>query len=255
MPCYPNIGACVQTAKLTAAASGMAPFPFIKGIAQCVVVVLEMIDRAAKNKSDLQDLTESIVNTLVAVRDTVIEHGPTSALHFQNICLEFQMYMSDLLSQLNSERRSCARIRRFLKARKIADETSTYQQRIEAAKRDFLICAATSTRLGLSDIQDKVNTGIIALTCAVEESQKNITDTVNNQSDIMHEEIHSWGVSQSQKVREILWGNINLKEYIKIPNIHSFHDPDSMNMMPVLKTTAISRLFMSIDFGLVRKNG
>ncbi|KAK0239404.1 hypothetical protein EDD85DRAFT_949258 [Armillaria nabsnona] len=87
---YPDIDACIQAARLTAAAGEMAPFPFIKGAAQCVVLVLEMIDRAAKNKSDLQELAESIVNTLVAVRDTVVEHGPTSALHFQNICLEFQ---------------------------------------------------------------------------------------------------------------------------------------------------------------------
>ncbi|KAK0439659.1 hypothetical protein EV421DRAFT_2037288 [Armillaria borealis] len=223
---YPDMDACIQAARLTAAAGEMAPFPFIKGAAQCVVLVLETIDRAAKNKSDLQELAESIVNTLVA-----------------NICLEFQTYMTDLLSQLNSERRSCARIRRLLRAKKIADEISAYRQRIEAVKAEFLIRAATSTRLGLSDVQDQVDTGIITLTCAIEGSQNQITATINDRSDIMREEIHSWGVSQSEKVdrlfaaaqergiykgvvREVLWGDINLKEYIEIPNSHSLHDSE-----------------------------
>ncbi len=41
---YPDIDACIQAARLTAAAGEMAPFPFIKGAAQCVVLVLETID-------------------------------------------------------------------------------------------------------------------------------------------------------------------------------------------------------------------
>ncbi|KAK0442015.1 uncharacterized protein EV420DRAFT_1082829 [Desarmillaria tabescens] len=235
-----------KVARLTAAAGEMAPFPFIKGAAQCVVVVLEIIDQAAKNKDDLQELAESIVNTLVAVRDTVIEHGPTSSLRFQNICLEFQTYMSDLLSQLNSDRRSCAGIRRLLKPKKIADEIGTYRQRVDAVKEEFLIRVATSTRLGLSDVQDQVDTGIMAVTRAIEESQKYVTAAINNRSDIVHEEIHTWGVSQSEKVdrlfaavqaskeqhnykgvvREILWGDINLKECTEISKGQSVQDFD-----------------------------
>lgn len=41
---YPDIDACIQAARLAAAAGEMAPFPFIKGAAQCVVLVLETID-------------------------------------------------------------------------------------------------------------------------------------------------------------------------------------------------------------------
>ncbi len=101
-----RIDSCLKIAKLTAAAGEMAPFPFIKGAALCVVVVLEAIEvclyffplsphqkelqSAAKNRQDLQELAESIVTTLVVVRDTVIEHGPTSASCFKNICLDFQ---------------------------------------------------------------------------------------------------------------------------------------------------------------------
>lgn len=43
MPRYLDLDSCLQAAKLTAAAGEMAPFPFVKGVAQCVVVILEII--------------------------------------------------------------------------------------------------------------------------------------------------------------------------------------------------------------------
>ncbi len=39
-----GIDSCLKIAKLTAAAGDFAPFPFIKGAAQCVIVVLETIE-------------------------------------------------------------------------------------------------------------------------------------------------------------------------------------------------------------------
>lgn len=39
-----GIDSCLKIAKLTAAAGEITPFPFIKGAAQCVVVVLETIE-------------------------------------------------------------------------------------------------------------------------------------------------------------------------------------------------------------------
>ncbi len=47
-------------------------------------------------------------------------------------------YMTELLSKLNSERRS-RRIRRVLKAKKISDDISAYRQRVQAIKEDFLV--------------------------------------------------------------------------------------------------------------------
>ncbi len=44
-----NIGAWIQFAKLTAAAGEMAPFPYIKGVAGCIVTILEVVEvRAVK---------------------------------------------------------------------------------------------------------------------------------------------------------------------------------------------------------------
>ncbi len=61
------------------------------------------------------------------------------------LILSLFRYMSDLLLQLNSKCRSCTRIRQLFKARKITDEISTYRQRVEAVKAEFLIDGFSST--------------------------------------------------------------------------------------------------------------
>ncbi|KAK0196391.1 hypothetical protein F5146DRAFT_994334 [Armillaria mellea] len=160
-----DIDSCLQAARLTAAAGEMAPFLLSK--------------RAANNRNDLRELAASIVKTLVAVRDAVIEHGPTSASHFQNICMEFQDYMTELLLQLNSERRSRG-IRRILKAKKISDDISAYRQQVQAVKEDFLIRTTTTTRLVLSDVQDQVNAKLCTLADTMEASERNITSVIKD---------------------------------------------------------------------------
>ncbi|SJL12538.1 uncharacterized protein ARMOST_15966 [Armillaria ostoyae] len=109
-----GIDACIKVAQFTAAAGEMAPFPFIKGAAQCVVLVLETFKSVSKNTKDMQELAESIITILVVVRDTVIKHGPSSAKRFQTICMEYQTCMTGLLSKLNSKRRSRRGIWQYL---------------------------------------------------------------------------------------------------------------------------------------------
>ncbi|KAK0227482.1 hypothetical protein EDD85DRAFT_975149 [Armillaria nabsnona] len=185
-----GIDSCLKIAKLTAAAGEMAPFPFIKGAAQFV--------SAAKNRQDLQDLAESIVTTLVVVRDTIIDHGPTSALCFKDICLDFQTYLDNLLSKLNKETRLRG-IRRLLKAKKISDDISAYRQRVQAAKEDFLIRTTTMTRLVLSDVHDEVTTGFSTLNGSVAASERNITSTIEDNI----EEIRTWGARQSEDIQKL----------------------------------------------------
>ncbi|KAK0186765.1 hypothetical protein F5146DRAFT_1067333 [Armillaria mellea] len=174
-----GIDSCLKIAKFTATASEMAPFPFITGAAQCVVLVLEVIETAAKNRQDLQELAESTVTTLVIVRDTIIDHGPTSASCFKDICLDFQTYLNDLLSKLNNECKPSG-IRRLLKAKKISEDISAYRQRVQTAKDNFLIRTTTMTHLTLSDVGANVTAGFGALTGSMEASERNITSTIKD---------------------------------------------------------------------------
>ncbi|KAK0443630.1 hypothetical protein EV421DRAFT_528109 [Armillaria borealis] len=192
-----GIDSCLKIAKLTAAAGGMAPFPFITGAAQCVVVVLEAIESAAKNGKDLQELAESTVATLVVVRDTVIAHGPTSASCFKDICLDFQTYLNDLLSKLNKEGNPSG-IRRLLKAKKISEGISAYRQRVQAAKDNFLIRTTIMTHLTLSDVRGDVTAGFSTLTGSMSASKRNITSIKDN-----IEEIRTLGVQQNENIENL----------------------------------------------------
>ncbi|PBK71127.1 hypothetical protein ARMSODRAFT_973602 [Armillaria solidipes] len=193
-----GIDSCLKIAKLTAAAGEFAPFPFIKGAAQCVVVVLETIESAAKNGKDLQELAESTVATLVVVRDTIVDHGPTSASCFKDICLDFQTYLNDLLSKLNKEGKPSG-IRRLLKAKKISEDINAYRQRVQTAKDNFLIRTTTMTRLVLSDVHDEVTTGFSNLTGSMEASERNITSTIKDNI----QEIRTWGARQSEDMQNL----------------------------------------------------
>ncbi|KAK0227496.1 hypothetical protein EDD85DRAFT_958111 [Armillaria nabsnona] len=192
-----GIDSCLKIAKLTAAAGEFAPFPFIKGAAQCVVVVLEIIESAAKNGKDLQELAESTVATLVVVRDTIIDHGPTSASCFKDICLDFQTYLNDLLSKLNREGKPSG-IRRLLKAKKISEDISAYRQRVQTAKDNFLIRTMTMTHLTLSDVRGDVTAGFSTLAGSMEASERNITSIKDNV-----EEIRTLGVQQNENIENL----------------------------------------------------
>ncbi|KAK0186764.1 hypothetical protein F5146DRAFT_1067326, partial [Armillaria mellea] len=190
-----GIDSCLKIAKLTAAAGELAPFPFIKGAAQCVVVVLEAIESVEKNRQDLQELAESIVTTLVVVRDTVINHGPTSASCFKDICLDFQTFLNDLLSKLNKESNP-SRIRRLFTAKKISDDITSYRQQVQTVKEDFLIRTTTMTRLALSDVHDDATMRFSTLTGSVEASERNVIAVIKDNI----QGIRTLSVQQSEKI-------------------------------------------------------
>ncbi len=122
--------------------------------------------------------------------------------------------MTELLSKLNSERRSRG-IRRVLKAKKISDDISAYRQQVQAIKEDFLvgglllpsrfpltrsqIRTTTTTQLVLSDVQDQVNTRFSALAGAMEASESNITSVIKDNT----KEIRTSGVLQSETIEKL----------------------------------------------------
>ncbi|SJL12463.1 uncharacterized protein ARMOST_15890 [Armillaria ostoyae] len=194
-----GIDSCLKIAKLTAAAGEMAPFPFIKGAAQCVVLVLEVIESAGKNEKDLQELAERIVATLVVVRDTAIKHGPTSASCFKDVCLDFQTHMIDLHSKLNSGCRDQRGIWQYLRAKKVSDDINNLRQRVQAIQDSFLIRTTTMTQFALCDVHNDITTGFSTLTGSVEASERNITSTIKDGI----EEICTLGARQSEDMQNL----------------------------------------------------
>ncbi|KAK0430830.1 hypothetical protein EV421DRAFT_241038 [Armillaria borealis] len=140
MPRSFSVDGWIQIAKFTAAAGEMVPFPYIKGAAGCVAMVLETIEKAGKNDEDLQGLAEDIGTTMAIIKETIEVHGITSATHFHDICADFQTYLENLLSELHKTRRNLERKRfhRFLKTRKVADAINGYKQRMNDIKANYV---------------------------------------------------------------------------------------------------------------------
>ncbi len=100
--------------------------------------------------------------------------------------------MADLLSKLNSGRRSQRGIRRYLRTAKVSDNINKLRQRVQAVQDSFLVrdslsyhCSffdgqqirtTTMTRLALSDVHEEV----VALTGSVAASERNITSTIKD---------------------------------------------------------------------------
>ncbi|KAK0435417.1 hypothetical protein EV421DRAFT_1237976 [Armillaria borealis] len=190
MPRNLDIDKWIQIAKFTTTAGEMAPFPYIKGAAGCVTIILEAIEKAGKNDEDLQGLAEDIGTTMAIIKETIEVHGITSATHFHDICADFQTYLENLLSELHKTQRNLERKRfhRFLKTRKVADAINGYKQRMNDIKANYVIGLMTDARLEMPEMRDILSTRI---TDATEASRLSLTSTVNAQSCRIIDEIHS----------------------------------------------------------------
>ncbi|KAK0192036.1 hypothetical protein F5146DRAFT_1222252 [Armillaria mellea] len=175
-----NLGTWIDIARLGVVAGELAPFPYIKGICGCAALVLEAIEKAGKNNEDLLDLMNSIQQTIEMVKGIVTEHGESSALCFRDVCVELEVYLTDLHVQLTSTRRNSRGIKRFLKARNISDTINGFRERVGMIKQDFLIRTAIDSRLVISDIKDELRASTDALTSAIETSRQLTMSNIDN---------------------------------------------------------------------------
>ncbi|KAK0449654.1 uncharacterized protein EV420DRAFT_781013 [Desarmillaria tabescens] len=211
-----NLETWIQIAKVAAAAGEMAPFPYIKGIGGCAVLILEAIQKAGKNDEDLLDLAESIGETINLILDAIEEHGKSSALDLGDVCAEFEKYMTYLRDEVNSTRlESRGRFKwfkRFLKRNEVCDTVNGYRKRVHAIKEKFMIRMAIDSRFVISDIKDGLRTRTDALTSAIETSQRHTISSIDKHADSIYKEIHTWGVLQSKKADELSADVQTLKE-------------------------------------------
>lgn len=193
MPRNFSIDKWIQISKFATTVGEMAPFPYIKGAAGCVVMILEAIEKAGKNDKDLRALADDIGTTMGIVKESIEAHGISSATHFQAVCGEFQTYLKKLLSNLDNTQHNLdgKRFKHFLKvlkAREIADTINDYKQRMNNIKADYIVRGITDLQLEGPAMQDVLSTRI---TEAAETSQLRITSIVESRSDCVIDEIRN----------------------------------------------------------------
>ncbi|KAK0496533.1 hypothetical protein EDD18DRAFT_209148 [Armillaria luteobubalina] len=211
-----NLETWINIVKLGVAAGELAPFPYIKGLCGCAVLVLEVIAKAGKNNEDLLNLADSVQKTIEMIKSTVTEHGESSALRFRNVCAELEAYLSDLHVQLNSTRRNSRGIKRFLKTRDVSDTISGYQERVRVIMQDFLILTAIDSRLVISDIKDELRASTDALTSAIDTSRRLTMSNIDNLgADV--QKLKKQGFYKGF-IRDVPLGDIYLRERLSRPD-------------------------------------
>ncbi|KAF8637121.1 hypothetical protein AX17_003025 [Amanita inopinata Kibby_2008] len=150
------LGDIIKIARITAAASELSPFPFIKGAVNIFIALLEPLQQMQKNKNDYRDLAEEVCKLIVMLRDRALQHTSTviSSPEFTQLCADFVQCMMDIQSEMNEVmRQQSVRMRGYFKASVVQDLIARYKARMESLRLNFMALNIFDIRVQLSDIR------------------------------------------------------------------------------------------------------
>ncbi|KAJ7467683.1 hypothetical protein FB451DRAFT_1369325 [Mycena latifolia] len=153
----------LTTAKAVTAAAECIPFPYVKGVFGTVVVILETVEKVKKNRDDLKELCENIMEIISIIQDQLSSHGDTAAVKFKGLCEDLEGVLHGVLNavkQLQTKPRSfTARFKEVMKLKNTSDEISGHRTRIQELRLNFLVIAAIDTNLQVSKVL-QVSSGV-----------------------------------------------------------------------------------------------
>ncbi|RDB30116.1 Vegetative incompatibility protein HET-E-1 [Hypsizygus marmoreus] len=103
-------GNLVNVARIAAGAAEFAPFPYMRGASAAVVSLLEIIERDNKNREDLREFAQDIVDIIQFVQGEVKAHGQAIPSRFLELCKEFDknlLTMQKDIKKMRKARRGC----------------------------------------------------------------------------------------------------------------------------------------------------
>ncbi|KAJ6500305.1 hypothetical protein DFH09DRAFT_1289825 [Mycena vulgaris] len=141
----------LTTAKVIAAGAECIPFPYVKGVFGTVVVILETVEKVKRNREDLKELCEDIVEIIGIVQDRLSSHADTAAVEFKRLCEKLEGVLEDVLQSIKKlpagARGLGGRFKEVMKLGSTADEIAVYQMRIQKLQSNFMLMAAIDTNL------------------------------------------------------------------------------------------------------------
>ncbi|KAJ7895214.1 hypothetical protein B0H14DRAFT_2681616 [Mycena olivaceomarginata] len=150
----------ILTVKTIAAGAEFVPVPYIRAAFGTVVILLETVDKMKKNRDDLLDLCESLVEIVRLLQAEISAHGQVAGVRFMGLCKDFTSFVHMLQTQLEMVLRNRGglrgRFKEFLGATTVADQIVRYRNRVNELRSNFLLIAAIDTNLTLAQIQKDV---------------------------------------------------------------------------------------------------
>ncbi|KAJ7631521.1 P-loop containing nucleoside triphosphate hydrolase protein [Mycena rosella] len=141
----------LTTAKGVTAAAECLPFPYVKGVFGLVVIILETVEKVKKNRDDVKELCDNIMEIVKIIQDQLSSHGDTAAVKFKGLCEDLEGVLQGILKavqQMKTEPRGFrSRFKEVVKLGSVADEISGHRVRIQELRSNFLLMAAIDTNL------------------------------------------------------------------------------------------------------------
>ncbi|KAJ6547808.1 P-loop containing nucleoside triphosphate hydrolase protein [Mycena vulgaris] len=141
----------LTTAKLIAAGAECIPFPYVKGVFGMVIIILETVEKVKRNRGDLKELCEDIVEIISIVQGRLSSHADTTAVEFRRLCEKLEGVLEDVLQSIKKlpagARGLRSRFKEVMKLGSTADEIAGYRMRIQKLQSNFMLMATIDTNL------------------------------------------------------------------------------------------------------------
>ncbi|KAJ7468217.1 hypothetical protein FB451DRAFT_1560658 [Mycena latifolia] len=128
------LGPALLVAKTVTAGAECVPFPYVKGAFGVIVVLLETVEKAKKNRDDLKELCENSMEIMKIIRDQISSHGPSAAEKLKSVCEELESALKIIVDEVtkwqDAPRGFRSRVKEMVKSSSITDQIGEYQNKV-----------------------------------------------------------------------------------------------------------------------------
>ncbi|KAJ6533760.1 P-loop containing nucleoside triphosphate hydrolase protein [Mycena vulgaris] len=119
-------------------------------------------NKVTKNRDDLKELCENIIEIIRIVQQQLSTHGEITAVRFKSLCEDLDSMLQDVLKtvkQLKIEPRGLSsRFKELVKLSRTTDEINRYRTRVQELRSNFLLLAAIDTNLQVHKVHEALAT-------------------------------------------------------------------------------------------------
>ncbi|KAJ7486481.1 hypothetical protein FB451DRAFT_1534312, partial [Mycena latifolia] len=145
-------------AKTITAGAECVPFPYVKGAFGVIVVLLETIEKAKKNRDDLKELCENSMEIMKIIQDQILSHGSTAAEKLKSVCVELESALTKIVDEVqkwqDAPRGFRSHLKEMVKSSSITDKIGEYQNKVQTLCSNLKLVAAIDTNFQVHKIHE-----------------------------------------------------------------------------------------------------
>ncbi|KAJ7470193.1 hypothetical protein B0H11DRAFT_1381162 [Mycena galericulata] len=149
----------ILTARAFTAAADSFPVPCVKSAFDAVVVLLEIVESAKKNRH-LRALCRGSVKIMDILNDQMTMNGGIISENLSELCEQFESLLQRILDTV-LDLQSQSRMRAKFRSRKITERIVAYRREIEGLRSNCIFVASCDTFARANEIHHYLTHGIV----------------------------------------------------------------------------------------------